>query len=304
MIGLRIHADLATRTIRRLATLGCALVLCFASAAVPALPRSEAAPGGVVIVPLMPDNAPAPTAYFNDQRVLVLRHGGHWQAVIGLPLDLAPGFHWVGFSAGGEHWEYGFKVRAKIYPAQHLTLQNKQYVDPDASLLARIEQDQRVITQAFAAWNEREITELRFDAPAVGRITGRFGVRRFLNQQPRASHTGLDIAAPVGTPVTAPAPGVVLAIGDYFFTGNTLFVDHGQGLISMYCHLSKVDVVPGQALGRGDKLGEIGMTGRATGPHLHWALSLNNTRVDPALFLAIAPRPPADTAKPKGNNGP
>jgi murein DD-endopeptidase MepM/ murein hydrolase activator NlpD len=113
-----------------------------------------------------------------------------------------------------------------------------------------------------------------------------FGLRRYFNDQPRQPHSGIDIAGPVGTPVTAPFAGIVANTGDYFFNGKTVFIDHGQGLISMFNHLSRITVKSGARVAAGEKIGEIGMTGRVTGPHLHWTVSLNNSRVDPMLFLA------------------
>ncbi|HLQ26983.1 MAG TPA: peptidoglycan DD-metalloendopeptidase family protein [Acidiferrobacterales bacterium] len=260
----------------------------FSAHAIADLPRANPVPGGIAIVPLAADSEPTPSAYFAEQRVLILRQNGYWQAVIGLPLGLAPGAHSLSFALQNQKREVDFYVFPKKYPAQYLTLQNDRQVNPGPEELQRIVKDQAAITKAFATWTEREITDLRFDAPAVGRLTAGFGLHRFFNNQPRQPHNGLDIAAPLGTPIKAPAAGLVVEIGDYFFTGNTVFIDHGQGLVSMYCHLSKVDVTPGQALLPGEKIGEVGMTGRATGPHLHWAISLNNSRIDPALFLSSA----------------
>ena len=107
----------------------------------------------------------------------------------------------------------------------------------------------------------------------------------FFNEQPRNPHTGLDIAASTGTPITAASSGIVINTGDYFFNGKTVFIDHGQGLITMYCHLSSIDVLEGQEISQGEMLGKVGMTGRVTGPHLHWSVILNNTMVDPTLFI-------------------
>ena len=121
--------------------------------------------------------------------------------------------------------------------------------------------------------------------PTAGRRSDSFGKRRFFNGQPRNPHSGMDIAAPTGTPVVAPLPARVIDIGDYFFNGRTVWLDHGGGLLSMMCHLSRIDVREGQHLAAGERLGAVGATGRVTGPHLHWTVSLNRASVDPGLFL-------------------
>ena len=168
---------------------------------------------------------------------------------------------------------------------QHITLANKRMVDPTAEDMKRIVRDQVAINSAFSTWTDDLADDLRFSLPAHGRFSSGFGLRRFFNNEPRQPHAGLDIAAPVGTPVTAPAAGTVIETGNYFFNGNTVFIDHGQGLISMYNHLSRIDVTAGMHVRRGQRIGLVGKTGRVTGPHLHWTLSLNNARIDPLLFL-------------------
>jgi murein DD-endopeptidase MepM/ murein hydrolase activator NlpD len=121
--------------------------------------------------------------------------------------------------------------------------------------------------------------------PIKGKISSPFGLKRFFNDQARDPHSGLDIAAPEGKAIAAPANGVVAQTGDYFFNGQTVMIDHGQGIISMMCHLSKIEVVKGQMIKQGDVIGKVGQTGRATGPHLHWGMSINNARVNPLLVL-------------------
>ncbi len=126
---------------------------------------------------------------------------------------------------------------------------------------------------------------LKFIKPAQGPYSSSFGLRRFFNKQPRNPHSGLDIAAEKGTPIIAPAAGVVINTGDYFFNGKTIFLDHGQGLITMYCHMKEISIKEGDFVNVNDMLGTVGSSGRVTGAHLHWSVILNNTTVEPLLFL-------------------
>lgn len=250
------------------------------------LPDAEPVPGGIAIIPVGADNAPAPRVRFNGERVLTVLHAGAWRAVVGLPLALKPGRHKLEVANS----TVLFEVRPKAYQTQYLTITNKRQVEPNADDLARIARDSEAINRAFATWSEALADDLHFDRPAVGPFSSAFGLRRFFNNQPRQPHAGLDIAAPEGTPITAPAAGTVIETGDYFFNGNTVFIDHGQGLITMYNHLSRIDVTDGTPVKRGQVIGAIGKTGRVTGAHLHWTVSLNNARVDPMLLLKASAR--------------
>jgi len=257
-------------------------------AATAELPQSSPVPGGIAIIALGPDSAPAPVVQFQKQRVLVVRANGLWQAVVGLPLALDTGEQQLAISERGSARTLAFQVLPKQYETQYLTLANKRQVDPTAEDLVRIAREQALSNRAFATWSADLPDDLRFDLPAQGRFSSAFGLRRFFNNQARQPHSGLDIAAPEGTPILAPAAGTVIDTGNYFFNGNTIFIDHGQGLVSMYNHLSRIGVKKGERVERGQRIGAVGKTGRVTGAHLHWTVSLNNARVDPMLFLSPA----------------
>ncbi len=251
-----------------------------------ALPRSEPVPGGVALISLsVTGDDPAPTAYYNGQRVLVLQDDGRWLALVGIPLSAEPGPQTLRVKSGAKTLTQRFTVQDKIYPSQHLTITDKRKVTPTREDLIRIERETAEIKAALATWSDAPGMDLDFIQPAEGPRSSAFGLRRFFNGEARKPHSGLDFAAPLGAPVLASAPGTVIRMGDYFFNGNTVFVSHGQGLITMYCHLSRIDVREGQQVARGETLGAVGMSGRATGAHLHWGVSLNRTLVDPALFL-------------------
>lgn len=251
------------------------------------LPVTAPVPGGVAIVCVGRAPGPAPQVTFEGQRVLVARVGDAWQAVVGLPLALKPGAHELAV-VRDEKTErtVPFRVGTRNYDKQYVTLANRRQVDPEPEDLRRIAREQDVLLRAFSTFSDFESDGLDFDLPSAGRVSGGFGSRRYFNNEPRLPHSGLDIAAPEGTPIRAPAAGRVLETGDFFFNGFTVVLDHGQGVVTMYNHLSKIDVAKGERVARGERIGAVGKTGRVTGPHLHWSVSLNNARVDPALFLS------------------
>jgi murein DD-endopeptidase MepM/ murein hydrolase activator NlpD len=255
-----------------------------AAPADPTLPRSSAVPGGVVVLDLPGDAATPPAATLDGNRVMLLRRPGGWRAIIGIPLAQEPGEVSLAIERDGVRETRPVVVVPKEYAAQYLKVPPRQ-VDLAPADAARVEIEQQRIRAALATFSETPPATLRMRPPIGGPRSSSFGLRRFFNKQPRNPHSGMDIAAPVGTPILAPADGRVVDTGDYFFNGQSVFVDHGQGLVTMYCHLSAIDVKPGQAVRTGERLGAVGATGRVTGPHLHWGVALNRAFVDPALFL-------------------
>lgn len=247
--------------------------------------RSSPVPGGVAVVPL---TGPKPAdVRFNGERTLLWPQGKGWVAVVGIPLDTKPGKAFIEVDGN----RVPFTIRPAHYPVQRLTVKNPHQVNPDAEEEARIAKEQALIKPIWKAWPEGLEPDLIFLQPAEGRLTSSFGLRRFFNGEARAPHSGLDIAAAEGQPVRAPAGGTVMLTGDFFFSGNTVLIAHGEGVVSFLCHMKDLTVTQGQTVKAGDLVGHVGMTGRATGPHLHWSLSLNDARVDPRLFLPEAARP-------------
>ena len=262
------------------------------------LPRPLAVPGGVAILDLPGNPERPPVVTFEGNRVMVLPHERGWRAIVGIPLAREPGAAAIEIRVGNTTLTQGFTVEGKAYSTQRLKVAPK-HVDLSPQDAARVEKEQPHIRQTVATFSDAPPASLRFESPVKGPRSSSFGLRRVFNNQARNPHSGMDIAAPTGTPIFAPAPGVVIDTGDYFFNGNSVFIDHGQGLVTLYCHLHKIEVKAGTVVKTGDKLGEVGATGRVTGPHLHWGVALNRAFVDPALFLD-SPSGPASTPRASG----
>jgi murein DD-endopeptidase MepM/ murein hydrolase activator NlpD len=248
-------------------------------------------PGGVAVIEIAGNTQgkhPAPTARYLNKPVLVTpTDAGQWVAIVGIPLSAALEPQTLEVTLGGKKTTQTFAIRDKKYREQRITLKTNKHVDLSAQDLARFEREKKLQDDAYQQFSAQLPSNLLLDRPVKGPLSSPFGLKRFFNDQPRAPHSGLDFAVPTGTPVQAPAAGRVILVGDYFFNGKTVFVDHGQGMISMFCHLSAIDVKPGQQLARGQVLGRVGATGRVTGAHLHWNVSLNDARVDPAIFIGL-----------------
>lgn len=265
-----------------------AVLLAVAAADCHALPEHAPRPGGIAVIDLeVADGGAAPVVTFGDRRALVLREKNSWLAVVGIPLDQVIGTAQIRVSAGngGESVEVPFEVLLHAYDEQRLTVDNDGYVNPSPAQLERILKEREIIDRALGNWRDAALEDVLLRPPVGGQRSSSFGFRRWFNEQPRAPHKGMDIAAAAGTPVLAAADGQVTATGDFYFNGNTVIIDHGQGLVTMYCHLQTIDVAEGSSVSADAPIGTVGATGRVTGPHLHFGTYLNGTAVDPSLLL-------------------
>ncbi len=255
------------------------------SAALAALPQQSLVPGGVAVVDVGDAQEPAPAVTFNGRRVLTVHEGARWMAVVGMALSTKPGtVHLDVRPLQGAPRKLPLTLADKRYVEQRLKVAPGQ-VDLAPADLARVEVEQKRIRSSLDSFSDTKPATLKLRSPVTGPRSSSYGLRRVFNGQPRAPHSGMDIAAPTGTPIIAPADGVVLDGGEFFFNGGTLFIDHGGGFVTMYCHLSAWDVKPGDVVKAGEVIAKVGATGRVTGPHLHFGVTLNGTMVDPALFL-------------------
>ncbi len=269
------HASLIIRT---------AVFLCLAFSGMisHAWMNQEGVPGGIVAIPLKEKSDTRPQAQFQDHPIAVVRQDNKWIAVVGLPLSLKPGtYHII-----SQQTSYPFNVHSKDYPEQHIKLKTRKHIDLSPEDLRRHKGEKILANAAFRHFEAQLEPDLSFIQPVQGPFTSAFGLKRFYNGAPRNPHSGLDIAAKTGEPVIAPSAGKVVLTGEFFFNGNVVYLDHGQGVVTMYCHLDEISVEEGQWLEKGQLLGKVGATGRVTGAHLHWSVSLNDSRVDPLLLLS------------------
>lgn len=256
-----------------------------------ALPQESRTLGGIALIPL-PEYAPLDVqVLLNEINVPIITTSNGRTAVVGIPLTATVGETTLQLQASNFSDSLNFTIANKDYPEQRITLKDNNKVSPNDTELARYAREaaeQKAIYNSFSPskFNGDWPT---FQMPIRGEFSSPFGLKRFFNGEARDPHSGLDIAAAEGKTAHAPADGTVVQTGDYFFNGQTVMIDHGQGVISMLCHLSQIDVTIGQTIKRGDSIGKVGHTGRATGPHLHWGLSINNARVNPLLVITPTP---------------
>lgn len=265
-------------------TTGCLAILMTNPYTLQAAPEQALVPGGIAILSI-DDYSPATRITFDDRKTTIFSQDGSWYALAGIPLKAQSGSYSFKIERpDGSTQVKPVAVKSKKYKEQHLTIKNKRKVNPNEQDMARISKERVRKRAAKNHWSET-YPDIDFIWPVSGPISSIFGLRRFFNEQERNPHNGLDIAAPEGTDIRVAADGRVIEAGDFFFSGNMVYVDHGQGLISLYAHLSRIDVKPGDELRRGDIIGAVGQTGRVTGAHLHFAIMTNGVLVDPVYFL-------------------
>jgi len=263
-----------------------ALALVHPARAESILPTAAAVPGGVALVELGEAAAPRPSATYGGRPVLVRALGAAWTAIVGIGLAANPTQPQAleVREAVGRTRRITFSLQGKQYAEQRLAVAPR-HVELSKENLARYERERVHLAEMLRHFSAREPATLRLVMPTSGPRSSSFGLRRVFNGQPRAPHSGMDIAAATGMPVVSAAAGEVLDTGDYFFNGQTVIVDHGQGFLTLYCHLSAIGTERGKVLEAGAPIGQVGATGRVTGPHLHFSVYLNAQSVDPALFL-------------------
>jgi len=218
-----------------------------------------------------------------------------WQALIGIDLDVRPGRHVVTVRVGGDgstSSTYPLVVQSKAFPTRRLTVA-EAFVNPPEEVQARIAAEAARLEQLWTSASPERLWSRPFVRPVTDPANSAFGSRSILNGQARSPHGGADFLSETGTPIHAPNDGAVVLAADLYYTGTTVVIDHGQGLLSLFAHLSRLDVAEGAHVTAGDVVGLVGDTGRVTGAHLHWTVRLNGARVDPLSLLAVVGERPA-----------
>lgn len=245
-------------------------------------------PGDIAIIRV--ENAEAPVEGNFSNKVLyfnaVPASPKTFEAILGLDLNIEPGKYDLDILAGKSRLHQSVKISKKLYPLQRLTLP-KGMVELSPENEARAERDQKKTAAIWPVDSPRFWTGNFIDPLPGKKINGKFGLRRIINNIPKASHSGVDVTADEGTPVLAPNDGVVVLSEDQFFSGNSIILDHGQGIYTMFFHLSRANVRYGQAVRKGEVIGLVGQTGRASGPHLHWGARIQGARVDPVELINL-----------------
>jgi hypothetical protein len=254
--------------------------------------------GSLVLGEVLGAKGPAKIASEWDGHVVPVWKEGEkvttWHALLGIDLEKKPGRYewtisWSGMDGNALSCSVPISVRLGKFPAEHLKVE-KQYVQPDPEQQKRAEEDGKKMRAIYDTVTPERLWVGRFRLPLKDVTTGgNFGRRRVLNGEARSPHAGVDFPAVAGTPVFASQSGKVMLAEDLYYSGNTVVIDHGYGIFTLYCHLSKIGVAAGDNVDAGAEIGEVGATGRVTGPHLHWGLTIQHARVNGMKIVALQP---------------
>jgi hypothetical protein len=257
------------------------------AAATPALVLAPAAarPGDAVLIRVTGSASP-PRGELAGRRLLFWRDREEWRALAALPIETPVGAVPVAIDAGTAHLEGSLAIVEPGFRVSRIELPPR-YVEPPPAARRRMEEDRKAFAKAFSEPFAPPLYAGPFVLPGDAPLSGRYGDQRIVNGKPEAAHYGLDLAAARGAPVTACNDGRVLLVRDAYMSGNTVVIWHGAGIMSVYMHLDRADVKAGQEVRRGQRIGQVGSTGRSTGPHLHWGVKVNGLYVDPESLLAI-----------------
>jgi murein DD-endopeptidase MepM/ murein hydrolase activator NlpD len=270
-----------------------------AAAQAPPTPRivvtarpAVARPGDIVVLTI---RTPAPATAvrvraFSQQLLPFALDATRSRVLLGIDLETRPGIHSVEIEAGEppavERATYRVRVTARKFRTRTLTV-DEAFVNPPAGAMERIARETAALNALWAAPHPAKLWEGPFVRPVNDPANSAFGTRTVLNGQPRSPHSGADFRSDAGTPIRAPNAGRVVLAGDRYFTGNTVMIDHGLALFSLFAHLSETAVGEGDMVASGEVIGRVGATGRVTGPHLHWSVRANGARVDPLSLLSV-----------------
>lgn len=272
-----------------LAVLALAVELVAAAQAPPTVTHAARAlrPGELVVLTI---TAPASEAVsvraFDRDWPVQQTASGTWRSLVGIDMAARPGRHDVLVTSGDARTSYPLVVRARAFPTRRLKV-DPAMVTPPPEARERIEREARELAAAWNASSPAALWRGPFVEPVPDAANSAFGTHSVYNGVPRSQHSGADFASPAGRPVKAPNGGRVVLAGSRYFTGNTVLIDHGQGLFSLMAHLSEIAVEPGLIVSAGDVVGKVGATGRVTGPHLHWTVRINGARIDPLSLLHV-----------------